>query len=825
MRKFLKFILSFFLILLISGCGIINGTLTPGVSSSSFTPNFPIFGSSVSSSSTSSSTVKPSTSSSSSVKPSTSSSTSKPTTSSSSSVKPTTSSPVSSSTIVTDQITPISQIINEAQYNLDASKIYTAEGIVVARDNKNRPYIMDDNGDVILIYNYSYNLEIGDRIRVKGTIDVYNDLIEFSNSGIQSLEILARGVSFAFPNVDVEYTADGYINDSGIHSNGQLIKLANVSLHYNGKIIFTDSTSQKVRAYNNLDDYPYLNYETSGNEYNVYGFYYGKSTSLGKICIAWVQEIEHKHNYKPRITWHVDWAHPADFEVSCECGEITYDYSSWTEEIERKEATCTQEGYITYRGYINYNGELYYEDQIKYLPPLYHDYQPRFTWTGDLAVPVVMDMVCSYDETHTVNNLDSTMRILEKVDPTCDSYGYMICEGIIEYNGNTYSEQRWIDIPATGHDYVDTVIEPTKDGEGYTNHKCNNCGYEYRDNYKNRKIYVAPNDDEAPILTLYSVDKEEYNVGDVVYIEFAIDDESSIESTYIQFRSYSHVIGVSLYYVRDNIFAGEIYIGEEYLNSTYYLDYTWITDYLGNYDEEGFIPDLSFKVNNPNSSIIINPDDTTSPQVLSFSMDKNEVNVGDTINFKLEIEDESSLYEKWLQFNCYAHHAGVDLTHIEGNVYEGGLYIDESFLNGTYQLNYMSICDYLGNYSDQYNEPITFKVNNPNSTVIVDPNDSTVPNIISFSIDKNEVHINDIVRVEFIIEDASSIYELYMEYSNEYGTFGTSLQHIEGNLYANDIYIPEYYLGTTCTVSYIYICDYAGNASNPTIDLSFEVLE
>ena len=255
------------------------------------------------------------------------------------------------------------------------------------------------------------------------------------------------------------------------------------------------------------------------------------------------------------------------------------------------------------------------------------------------------------------------------------------------------------------------------------------------------------------------------------------------------------------------------------------MDYTWITDYLGNYDEEGFIPDLSFKVNNPNSSIIINPDDTTSPQVLSFSMDKNEVNVGDTINFKLEIEDESSLYEKWLQFNCYAHHAGVDLTHIEGNVYEGGLYIDESFLNGTYQLNYMSICDYLGNYSDQYNEPITFKVNNPNSTVIVDPNDSTVPNIISFSIDKNEVHINDIVRVEFIIEDGSSIYELYMEYSNEYGTFGTSLQHIEGNLYANDIYIPEYYLGTTCTVSYIYICDYAGNASNPTIDLSFEVLE
>ena len=418
---------------------MLEGLIVPNSSSSALLPNFPIFGSSVSSSSTSSSTVKPSTS-------------------SSSSVKPTTSSSVSSSTNVTDQITRISQIINEARYNLDTSKIYIAEGIVVARDNLNRPYIMDDHGDVILIYNYNYDLEIGDRIRVKGTIDVYNDLIEFSNSGIQSLEILARGVSFDFPPVAVYYTIDEYFNDSGIHLNGKLIGLANVNLQYNGKINFTDYTAQKVRAYNNLDDFPYLNYETDGNEYIVYGFYYGKSTTMGKICIAWVDEIEHKHNYQPRITWHVDWAHPADFEVSCECGKITYDYSFWTEEIERKEATCTQEGYITYRGYINYNGELYYEDQIKYLPPVEHDYQPRFTWTGDLAVPVVMDMVCSNDESHVNYYCTTTMQILEQVNPTCESDGYMLCEGVIEYNGNTYSEQRWIELPSLGHSYDENMI-------------------------------------------------------------------------------------------------------------------------------------------------------------------------------------------------------------------------------------------------------------------------------------------------------------------------------------------------------------------------------
>ena len=60
---------------------------------------------------------------------------------------------------------------------------------------------------------------------------------------------------------------------------------------------------------------------------------------------------------------------------------------------------------------------------------------------------------------------------------TCESDGvrYLTCSECNE----TMSEV----IPATGHSYYDTVVPPTYEAEGYTEHTCVNCGASYRDNY------------------------------------------------------------------------------------------------------------------------------------------------------------------------------------------------------------------------------------------------------------------------------------------------------------------------------------------------------
>ncbi len=60
---------------------------------------------------------------------------------------------------------------------------------------------------------------------------------------------------------------------------------------------------------------------------------------------------------------------------------------------------------------------------------------------------------------------------------TCESDGvrYLTCSECNE----TMSEV----IPATGHSYYDTVVPPTYEAEGYTEHTCVNCGASYRDTY------------------------------------------------------------------------------------------------------------------------------------------------------------------------------------------------------------------------------------------------------------------------------------------------------------------------------------------------------
>ena len=45
--------------------------------------------------------------------------------------------------------------------------------------------------------------------------------------------------------------------------------------------------------------------------------------------------------------------------------------------------------------------------------------------------------------------------------------------------GDTQTET----IEATGHKYVDTIVKPTYTANGYTFHKCSNCGDSYKDTY------------------------------------------------------------------------------------------------------------------------------------------------------------------------------------------------------------------------------------------------------------------------------------------------------------------------------------------------------
>lgn len=66
-------------------------------------------------------------------------------------------------------------------------------------------------------------------------------------------------------------------------------------------------------------------------------------------------------------------------------------------------------------------------------------------------------------------------------NPTCTTTGIktFTCSC-----GNTYTEE----IPATGHNFVNTVVAPTSTQKGYTLHTCSVCSYSYEDSYINPPV-------------------------------------------------------------------------------------------------------------------------------------------------------------------------------------------------------------------------------------------------------------------------------------------------------------------------------------------------
>ena len=66
----------------------------------------------------------------------------------------------------------------------------------------------------------------------------------------------------------------------------------------------------------------------------------------------------------------------------------------------------------------------------------------------------------------------------EALEATCENIGQYAYQTCSRCDYTTYEE-----IPALGHDYHIVIINPTKQQDGYTIHRCNRCSESYTDNY------------------------------------------------------------------------------------------------------------------------------------------------------------------------------------------------------------------------------------------------------------------------------------------------------------------------------------------------------
>ena len=155
------------------------------------------------------------------------------------------------------------------------------------------------------------------------------------------------------------------------------------------------------------------------------------------------------------------------------------------------------------------------------------------------------------------------------------------------------------------------------------------------------------------------------------------------------------------------MYKGQLKITSSFINGTYSISWIHLNDYAGNSSDPK--SDVSFTVTNESSTIVIAPGDKTGPELISFSLDKTDVKVGDIINFTAEISDDSSIECAEFQFKFGADWHNVFLEHSGGNVYKGQLKITSSFINGTYNISWIYLNDYAGNSSDPKSD-VTFTV-------------------------------------------------------------------------------------------------------------------
>lgn len=195
-----------------------------------------------------------------------------------------------------------------------------------------------------------------------------------------------------------------------------------------------DSTGMVVKAVYNDGT------RTAVSDYTLQGFD-SKTEGEKTVTVAYndftaefTVTVKHTHEYYSEITKQPTCSEKGERTYKCDiCGDI------YTEDIAKTEhdyedtvvkPTCTERGYTEH--ICKVCADSYKDD---YIPALGHDHISQIT----------KQMTCETDGEKTF---------------TCTRCG------------DTYTEA----IPATGHNDAVTVVEPTCTADGYTEHKCKDCG-------------------------------------------------------------------------------------------------------------------------------------------------------------------------------------------------------------------------------------------------------------------------------------------------------------------------------------------------------------
>ena len=167
----------------------------------------------------------------------------------------------------------------------------------------------------------------------------------------------------------------------------------------------------------------------------------------------------------------------ATMTLTCEvCGQSVTLHATEIEVMSSEENLCEEGGEAEYYLFWEY-GRQYESNQLEYsryetatVGPLEHDYyEPTFLWNkdgDDTYLGATAIFTCRHNSEHTLER-EATMETDEH-EANCLSDACTIYTVTVEYEGETYTDQRRVDHPETafGHDYPEP--DPDEDVDGVT---------------------------------------------------------------------------------------------------------------------------------------------------------------------------------------------------------------------------------------------------------------------------------------------------------------------------------------------------------------------
>ncbi|WNF78224.1 hypothetical protein [Streptococcus suis] len=346
-------------------------------------------------------------------------------------------------------------------------------------------------------------------------------------------------------------------------------------------------------------------------------------------------------------------------------------------------------------------------------------------------------------------------------------------------------------------------------------------------------------DRTAPKLVSYTLDKTEYQAGEIVTLTIDSEDESNL--TYVSSKLISSDGTQSLYFSSSNFekLANGLYrsvltgsIPENRPSDVYYIEYINLGDEIGNnviyYDsskntwaEHTFAP-LSMTVTGTVT-------DRTAPKLVSYTLDKTEYQAGETVTLTIDSEDESNL--TYVSSKLISSDGTQSLYFSSSNFEKlaNGLYrsvltgsIPENRPSDVYYIEYINLGDEIGNnviyYDSSKNTWAEHTFVPLSMTVTGTVTDRTAPKLVSYTLDKTEYQAGETVTLTIDSEDESNLTYVSSKLISSDGTQSLYFSSSNFEKLANGLYrsvltglIPENRPSDVYYIEYINLGDEIGN--------------